>query len=134
MAKQYPNRSDLRNPTKKLAAKAAPGQTYGEAGKQIAAQQQIPMAASPQPAVAPPQTAVERPRPGQFGPLDRPTERPDEPLTAGAPFGPGRTTQVSGYAGVRNSDPILDELRALYAAYPSEELADMLDSYLREGY
>jgi hypothetical protein len=134
MAKQYPNRSDLRNPTKKLAAKAAPGQTYGEAGKQIAAQQQIPMAASPQPAVTPPQTAVERPRPGQFGPLDRPTERPDEPLTAGAPFGPGRTTQVSGYAGVRNSDPILDELRALYAAYPSEELADMLDSYLREGY
>ena len=134
MAKQYPNRSDLRNPTKKLAAKAAPGQTYGEAGKQIAAQQQIPMAASPQPAVTPPQTTVERPRPGQFGPLDRPTERPDEPLTAGAPFGPGRTTQVSGYAGVRNSDPILDELRALYAAYPSEELADMLDSYIREGY
>jgi hypothetical protein len=38
MAKQYPNRSDLRNPSKKLAAKAAPGQTYGEAGKQIAAQ------------------------------------------------------------------------------------------------
>ncbi len=134
MAKQYPNRSDLRNPTKKLATKAAPGQTYGEAGKQIAAQQQVPMAASPQPAVAPPQTAVERPRPGQFGPLDRPTERPDEPLTAGAPFGPGRMAPMSGYAGVRNSDPILDELRALYAAYPSEELADMLDSYLREGY
>jgi hypothetical protein len=43
-------------------------------------------------------------------------------------------TQVGGYAGVRNGDPILDELRALYAAYPSEELADMLDSYLREGY
>ena len=81
MAKQYPNRSDLRNPTKKLAAKAAPGQTYGEAGKQIAAQQQVPMAAQPQPTVAPPQQ-VERQRPGQFGPLDRPTERPDEPLTA----------------------------------------------------
>jgi hypothetical protein len=134
MAKQYPNRSDLRNPSKKLAAKAAPGQTYGEAGKQIAAQQQVPMAASPQPVVAPPQAAVERPRPGQFGPLDRPTERPDEPLTAGAPFGPGRMAPMSGYAGVRNGDPILDELRALYAAYPSEELADMLDSYLREGY
>jgi len=134
MAKQYPNRSDLRNPTKKLAAKAAPGQTYGEAGKQIAAQQQVPMAASPQPVVASPQAAVERPRPGQFGPLDRPTERPDEPVTAGAPFGPGRMAPMSGYAGVRNGDPILDELRALYSAYPSEELADMLDSYIREGY
>ena len=133
MAKQYPNRSDLRNPSKKLAAKAAPGQTYGEAGKQIAAQQQVPMAAQPQPTVAPPQQ-VERQRPGQFGPLDRPTERPDEPLTAGAPFGPGRMAPMSGYAGVRNGDPILDELRALYAAYPSEELADMLDSYIREGY
>lgn len=133
MAKQYPNRSDLRNPTKKLAAKAAPGQTYGEAGKQIAAQQQVPMAPQPQPAVAQPQP-VERPRPGQFGPLDRPTERPNEPVTAGAPFGPGRMAPMSGYTGVRNGDPVLDELRALYAAYPSEELADMLDSYLREGY
>ena len=133
MAKQYPNRSDLRNPTKKLAAKAAPGQTYGEAGKQIAAQQQVPMAPQPQPVVAQPQP-VERPRPGQFGPLDRPTERPDEPVTAGAPFGPGRMAPMSGYTGVRNGDPVLDELRALYAAYPSEELADMLDSYLREGY
>ena len=133
MAKQYPNRSDLRNPSKKLAAQAAPGQTYGEAGKQIAAQQQVPMAPQPQPAVAQPQP-VERPRPGQFGPLDRPTDRPNEPVTAGAPFGPGRMAPMSGYAGVRNGDPILDELRALYAAYPSEELADMLDSYLREGY
>lgn len=133
MAKQYPNRSDLRNPTKKLAPKAAPGQTYGEAGKQIAAQQQVPMAPQPQPAVAQPQP-VERPRPGQFGPLDRPTERPNEPVTAGAPFGPGRMAPMNGYTGVRNGDPVLDELRALYAAYPSEELADMLDSYLREGY
>lgn len=134
MAKQYPNRSDLRNPTKKLAAKAAPGQTYGEAGKQIAAQRAVPMAASPQPVVAQPQPVAERPRPGQFGPLDRPTDRPDEPVTAGAPFGPGRMTQVGGYSGVRNSDPILDELRALYSAFPSEDLADMLDSYIREGY
>jgi len=47
MAKQYPNRSDLRNPTKKLAAQAAPGQTYGEAGKQMAAQRAVPMAAPP---------------------------------------------------------------------------------------
>ena len=134
MAQQYPNRSDLRNPVKKLAAKAAPGQTYGEAGKQIAAQQQVPMAAPAAPTISAPQQPMERPRPGQFGPLDRPTERPDEPVTAGAPFGPGRMAPMGGYAGVRNGDPILDELRALYAAYPSEELADMLDSYLREGY
>jgi|APGre2960657404_1045060.scaffolds.fasta_scaffold00172_21 hypothetical protein len=134
MAKQYPNRSDLRNPAKKMAAKAAPGQTYGEAGKQVAAQRAVPMAAPPTD-VAPTATPQQpRVAPGSMGPLSRPTERPNEPLTAGAPFGPGRTQQLGGYIGPRNSDPILDELRALYATYPSEELADMLDSYIREGY
>ena len=134
MAKQYPNRSDLRNPAKKIAAKAAPGQTYGEAGKQMAAQRAVPMAAPPTD-VAPTATPQQpRVAPGSMGPLSRPTERPNEPVTAGAPFGPGRTQQLGGYIGPRNSDPILDELRALYATYPSEELADMLDSYIREGY
>jgi hypothetical protein len=133
MAKQYPNRSDLRN-SAKLPAKAATGQTYGEAGKQVAAQRAVPMAAPPTD-VAPTATPQQpRVAPGSMGPLSRPTERPNEPLTAGAPFGPGRTQQLGGYIGPRNSDPILDELRALYATYPSEELADMLDSYIREGY
>jgi len=130
MAKQYPNRTDLRN-TAKLPAKAATGQTYGEAGKQLAAQRAIPMAAPPT-AVAP--TATPRVAPGSMGPLSRPTERPMEPVTAGAPFGPGNTPQGMQYMGPRNSDPILDELRALYSQYPNEDLANMLDSYIREGY
>jgi len=119
----YAQRTDL------LAPKAAPGQTYGEAGQQIAAQKAVPMG-NPTPSVQ----QTPRPRPGQFGPLDRPTERPDEPLTAGAPFGSGPMPQANAYMGRRNADPVLDELRALYAAYPSDELADMLDSYLSEGY
>jgi hypothetical protein len=133
MAKQYPNRSDLRN-TAKLPAKAATGQTYGEAGKQMAAQRAVPMAAPPTD-VAPTATP-QQPRiaPGAMGPLDRPTERPDEPVTAGAPFGPGRNQQISGYVGPRNSDPVLDELRAIYAVSPNDALADMIDSYIREGY
>jgi hypothetical protein len=134
MAKQYPNRSDLRNPAKKVAAQAAPGQTYGEAGKQMAAQRAVPMAAPPTD-VAPTATPQQpRVAPGSMGPLSRPTERPNEPLTAGAPFGPGRNQPIGGYVGPRNNDPILDELRALYATFPSDELADMLDSYIREGY
>ncbi len=134
MAKQYPNRSDLRNPAKKVAVQAAPGQTYGEAGKQMAAQRAVPMAAPPTdntPAPAPQQPRVS---PGSMGSLNRPTERPTEPLTAGAPFGPGRNQPIGGYVGPRNNDPILDELRALYATFPSDDLADMLDSYIREGY
>lgn len=131
MAKQYPNRSDLRN-TAKLPAKAATGQTYGEAGKQLAAQRAVPMAAPPTD-VAPSATQP-RVAPGALGPLNRPTERPQEPLTAGAPFGAGPTPQGMQYMGPRNADPILDELRALYSQYPNEDLANMLDSYIREGY
>lgn len=129
MAKQYPNRSDLRN-SAKLPAKAATGQTYGEAGKQMQAQRAVPMAAPPTP-TPPPQPRV---APGSMGPLNRPTERPNEPVTAGAPFGPGRNEQLGGYMGPRNSDPILDELRAIYSVSPNEALADMIDSYIREGY
>lgn len=121
----YAQRTDL------LAPKAAPGQTYGEAGRQIEAQRAVPMG-NPTPSVQ--QTPKPRPRPGQFGPLDRPTERPQEPVTAGAPFGPGPSPAPMAYMGRRNADPVLDELRALYAAYPSDELADLLDSYLNEGY
>jgi hypothetical protein len=130
MAKQYSNRTDLRN-SAKLPAKAATGQTYGEAGKQLAAQRAVPMAAPP---TAPAPTAAPQVAPGSLGPLNRPTERPNEPITAGAPFGPGNTPQGMQYMGPRNNDPVLDELRALYSQYPSEDLANMLDSYIREGY
>lgn len=134
MAKQYPNRSDLRNPAKKVAIKTPPSSQYGEATQLREAQQAVPMASSPTATVAPTPAPAVRPRPGQFGPLDRPTERPNEPVTAGAPFGPGRMASPGGYVGPRNTDPVLDELRALYSMYPSEDLADMLDSYIREGY
>ncbi len=69
----YANRTDLQNPTKKMAVTAATGQTYGEAGAQRAAQQAVPMGAPQAPVIAP----------GSLGNLDRPTERPTEPVTAG---------------------------------------------------
>lgn len=123
--KSYPNRSDLRNPAQKVARQAATGQAYGEAGAQLEAQKAVPMATPP--------TEAPVLQPGQLGALNRPTERPAEPVTAGAPFGPGRMGPP-GMAVPRNNDPVLNELRALYMAYPSDELADMLDSYVREGY
>lgn len=125
MAKQYSNRSDLRNPAGKVAKMAAKGQGYGEAGKQMASQSVVPVAAPP--------TEAPTVAPGGLGSLNRPTERPTEPVTAGAPFGPGRNSP-SGLMVPRNNDAVLNELRALYQAYPSDELADMLDSYVREGY
>jgi hypothetical protein len=61
---------------------AATGQQYGQAGQQLAAQQAMPIAAQPVPAAP----AIP---PGAHGPLTRPTERPGEPVSAGAPWGPG---------------------------------------------
>lgn len=128
-AKKYSNRSDLSNPAKKVAVAAAKGQTYGEAGKQMESQRAVPMAAAPTDAVQ----AAPSVGPGQLGAFNRPTERPMEPVTAGASFGPGPTPSTR-FAVPRDNDPVLNELRALYQAYPSEELADMIDSYVREGY
>jgi hypothetical protein len=83
----YSNRSDLRVP---LPAAAPTNQPYGQAGRQLAAQQAVPMAPTPLAAAAGGQPVAPNPvQPGQFGPLDRPTDRPDEPITAGMPFGPG---------------------------------------------
>lgn len=121
---EYPNRSDLRNPAQKMAATAAKGQTYGEAGKQIQAQKAVPMGQ------APTDTALQ---PGQLGAFDRPTERPAEPVTAGASFGPGPTPSPMMMVP-RNNDPVLTELRAMYEMFPSDDLADLLESYVREGY
>lgn len=123
----YPNRTDLQNKAAKIAASAAKGQTYGEAGKQMAAQKAVPMGPSPSAAPAVPQV-----QPGQLGAFNAPSSRPTEPVTAGASFGPGRTPQVGGFMAPSN-DQTLIELRALYQAYPSDELADLLESYVRDG-
>lgn len=123
MAKDYPNRSDLRGG--KVPKQTTTGQTYGQATQQMQAQSAVPMGQAPtdKPVVAP----------GSLGAFNRPTERPMEPVTAGASFGPGPTPRTQFAPPVVN-DKVLTELRALYADYPSDELADMLDSYVREGY
>jgi hypothetical protein len=132
MANEYPNRSDLRNPAKKIAKTAAKGQPYGQAGAQMASQSAVPMAPSPS-AVVPSAPSAPPIQPGGLGAFSRPTERPDEPVTAGASFGPGPTPGREFVVPVAG-DAVLNELRGLYQAFPIPELADMLDSYVREGY
>lgn len=101
----YPNRTDIQQQPS-LPARAAPGQTYGKATQQLNAQKIVPMA--PPRVVLPPPVAPPSgppgaapqlsagaappspgPAPGQLGDLHRPTERPNEPVTAGAPVGAG---------------------------------------------
>lgn len=85
----YANRTDMQLGPR-VPVQAAPGQVYGAAGAQRAAQQAVPLraVASPGPAAAPGgpvsrQPALPPP------PLDAPTDHPGEPLTAGSAFGPG---------------------------------------------
>jgi len=84
----YGQRTDLNQPISTV-----PNQEYGMAKQQADAQRAVPMAASPV-AAAPAQPApastggAPLPRPGELPHLE-PTNRPEEPVTAGLPFGPG---------------------------------------------
>lgn len=125
MAKQYSNRTDLQNPAKKIAAQAAKGQTYGEAGKQIEAQRAVPMGAAPT-------DSVPRPAPGSMGAFNRPTERPEEPVTAGANLGVGPTaTQAGIFPPIDTGRSVLEEIIALNSVYPNDDLRDLIATMTR---
>ena len=116
---EYPNRSDLRNPAQ-LAAKAAPGQTYGEAGKQIAAQRVVPMGAPPtETGMA--RSAQQQAQP-DMGVFDRPTERPNEPITMGL------GTPMMPAQQLPRFDPVLEELLTLSKMYPNPDLDALISS------
>ena len=102
-----PNRTDLLV-SKPEPVSTVPGQGYGVAGAQQAAQQAVPMgpppvalgggAAGPPSPAAPPPSAP-GPLPGAAGAFTRPTERPNEPIHAGMPTGPGPGPESLGGVG-----------------------------------
>jgi hypothetical protein len=131
----YSNRSDLNRP---VAPQAATGQQYGKRAEQMAAQRAMPIAPPPTDAVptasppgATPATrglsAPSGPLAGQVVPLDAPSARPGEPVTAGLSVGAGPGPEVLGpLAGVR--DDINAEIRALYSRFPTEGLRRKLEA------
>jgi hypothetical protein len=125
---EYSNRTDLQNPAAKMAATAAKGQAYGEAGAQIASQQAVPMGASPTDMVS---TGI---APGSMGALDRMTERPSEPLTAGADFGVGPNMMQAGIpVSAPGFNEVIEELTVLYRQFPNEDLANLISAIQNEG-
>lgn len=129
MAEQYPNRSDLRNPANKVAKMVAPGQTYGEGAAQMRAQQAVPMGGSPTDVA--PASQPSGPMPGSFGPLDRPTERPDEPITAGTPYGAGPGPEalaqpLPDYLQPGSREMLADQVRYIYSKYPNPAVFQLL--------
>lgn len=108
--RNYPNRTDIQLAPKKLPIEAAPGQPYGTRKAQEDAQRAVPIAT---PAVLP----------GSLPPLDADTARPEEPVTAGLPIGPGPGPE----AMMRPAGDGASYLRGLYGAFPSEGLRELLE-------
>lgn len=113
----HPNRTDMTQ-----APKAATGQGYGQAGAQLAAQAQMPLPA------APPAPTPTGPGAGGYAlashtpTLTDPTTRPDEPVEAGMPFGPGPGPDA---APAPMSD-VEARLRALYSVAPTPQLRELI--------
>ncbi len=126
MTGDYPNRSDLRNSATSTARFT--GQTYGEASAQEASQQAVRPGTSPA-TLQGQQAAAQAPRPGA-SPLGRSSERPTEPLTAGADFGAGPGSLEAGVTPrIIPQDDTMLRLRELYRMYPNDGLRMLVERY-----
>ena len=108
----YTNRSDLN--ASRQAVQTTSGQAYGARKAQEEAQQAVPL-----------------PKAGSFGPIDRPTDNPQEPVTAGLPFGPGAGPEVLPVPQVADDPALL--IRAVYRQYPNEDLRRLIERLDYEG-
>jgi hypothetical protein len=94
----YTNRTDLN----KQPVRVGPSTQYGQGAAQEASQKIVPLAntaGAPSsgggaPAAMPPQAPG--PLPGDHGAFNRPTEMPQQPVSAGLPFGAGPGPEALG--------------------------------------
>lgn len=129
----YPNRTDLAaaDSGKQLANQGIPGGQYGDEAREQAEQRAVPEGSTPVPTT--PSDAVATatstpgatqgqdtspvsnplPTPGSM-PFLHPTNRPNEPVTAGLPFGPG-----PGPSAISNAPPLVADTLATLAASPN---------------
>lgn len=121
------------------------GQPYGENKDLNALQSSAPLASSnlSQPiAPAPIDVNAIKGIINQSGitPITAPTERPNEPITAGSPFGEGPGPEVLhniipviDNSPVQSQDAVAQQIREAYAAYPSPVLLDLVRKLEQEG-
>lgn len=92
------------------------GQTYGEGARQRASQRMVPPGPSPTGEI-------------DLGPLNRPTEAPTEPITAGLPMGagpgPGAIPGIGIQPGSRQD--LIFKMRAMVSKYPNSALIALLE-------
>lgn len=131
----YSNRTDLNNRGPQPIT-AAPGEPYGQRKMLEDAQRAVPMGGTPQPATPAPQTSApapapepNMPEPGML-PFDGPTERPNEPITAGLHPKYGAINQQT--TGHVNLAATLEQAAASPNASPRVQmLAEIAKSALR---
>jgi len=105
----YSNRSDLNTGDR----------TYGDNVNKAT------VAASTPNTQVPPEAMV---RPGQLTSLDAPSQRPNEPITAGLPMGAGPGPEALSALPARGASDDLFELRALYRMFPNEDLRRLIEA------
>ena len=102
------------------AMMAARGQTYGKRKQQEDAQRAVPMGRSP--VEAPP---VVRPQPAAPGSFTASSSRPDEPITAGAPFGEGPGQEgmpMPLFPPNGQKDDLVERVRSIASRFPNAAL------------
>jgi len=115
-----------------LPVTVASNQQYGQRLAQQRAQEAVPMGTPP---TSVPSPVRKKPRiiPGELTPLTAPTARPNEPITAGADFGPGPTAIGAGIPMmVSPNQTAVNELREIVRMFPTDDLLDLLDTYGNE--
>lgn len=110
---KYPNRSDLRDVA-----------TYGDKKKREEATKKVPTGKAP--------TQKNLSVPGSLPDILRATERPTEPITQGADYGPGLSAIEAGVTLRTEEQAAYDELYAISQLFPTSELTSMFDRFKRQ--
>ena len=114
-----------------LPISTASNQQYGMRLAQQKSQQAVPMGQSP---VSAPQQTKPTVRPGSLTPLTAPTARPNEPITAGANFGPGVDAMGAGILPTPpSSTDVVEQLVYLNMMYPNPDLQNLIDAIQTRG-
>lgn len=121
----------------KQAARYISGGSYGEGKDLMNIQQSAPMNAAPTTPRPAFDASMLPPLPEGITPLRALTQRPDEPITAGAPFGEGPNTTEPIIPLINNfdanEDTVAKTIRATYAQFPSPALGRLVQQLNEEG-
>ena len=106
----------------------ATGGTYGQRAELMDIASGAPMPQAQPSLVGPAQMSPQIPSVGIF----EPTQRPDEPLTAGLAVGDGPGPEVLN-TPVNAPDQIAVLARAMFAANPTPQLRRLVEAFMQEG-